>query len=65
MTSLSETEVEAANKMSKKTYRDMTKSVSKLLTYQEGSFQAHMVKFLCRMIDCILAKAERKHLSQQ
>ena len=63
--SLPATEVEEADKMSKKTYRDMTKSLGKLSTYREGSFQANMVKFLCRTIDSVLAKAERKHLSQQ
>ncbi|MEM9359298.1 MAG: hypothetical protein AAGB04_24205 [Pseudomonadota bacterium] len=63
--SMTEDQAQIANKMSQKTYRDMTKSLGKLLTYQEGSFQANMVKFLCRTIDSVLTKAEKKHLSQQ
>lgn len=63
--SLPEAQVQVANEMSEKTYRDMTKSLGKLSTYQEGSFQANMVKFLCRTIDSVLAKAEEKHLNQQ
>ncbi|MEM8977482.1 MAG: hypothetical protein AAGD43_35985 [Pseudomonadota bacterium] len=63
--SLPEDQAHIADKMSKKTFRDMTKSLGKLSTYQEGTFQANMVKFLCRTIDSVLAKAEEKHLSQQ
>ncbi len=63
--SLPEDQARVADEMSKKTYRDMTKSLGKLSTYQEGSFQANMVKFLCRTIDSVLAKAEEKHLNKQ
>ena len=62
---LSEEEAHAADEMSKKTFRDMTKSLGKLSTYQEGSLQANMVRFLCRTIDSVLAKAEEKHLGRK
>ena len=62
---LPENQARIADEMSKKTYRDMTKSLGKLSTYQEGSLQANMVKFLCRTIDSVLEKAEEKHLSRK
>lgn len=60
---LPEDQASIADDMSKKTFRNMTKSLGDLSTYQEGSLQANLVKLLCRTIDSVLAKAENKHLS--
>ena len=62
LNTLPEDQARIADDMSKKTFRNMTKSLGDLSKYQEGSLQANLVKFLCRTIDSVLAKAEEKRL---
>lgn len=65
LNTLPEDEARAADEMSKKTFRNMTKSLGDPSKFREGSLQASLVKLLCRTIDAALAKVEDKHLREQ